>query len=101
MHHARNQECVRNTEALGNRIQTSLRVEFHILAGIQNVEPAYPQGYCGRENQHAQIEAAGYGDPCGSRGNTQCETEKEMRPMRKPLGVRIEKKNPESRRSKL
>jgi len=49
--------------------QAGLLVEIHVLAGVEHVKTADPERHGAAENQHAQIEMAGDGDPRGSGRN--------------------------------
>ena len=54
MHEARNQQCARDAETLGDGVEPGLAVEVHVLAGVKDVEAANPERDRGAEDQHAR-----------------------------------------------
>ena len=50
-------------------------VEFDVLAGVENVESADPERDGGAEDQHARVERATNGDPCGGGRDAESEAE--------------------------
>ncbi len=82
-----------DAETLGHGKQAGRAVVFQVLAGVEHIEAADPQRHRGAQDQHARIERAGDGDPCGRRRHSQAETQHQVRPRREALGVGIEKQN--------
>src|SRR6185369_13095273 len=67
VHHARNEQSVRDAKALGNGVQASASVIVKVLAGVKHVEAADPKSDRGAQDQHAGIESASDRDPCRGR----------------------------------
>src|SRR5262249_2545279 len=101
VHNARNPECLLDAKALRNGKEARVLVEVHVLARIENVEAPNPQRDRGAENQHAQIEMPRNCNP-GRRGrNSQCETQKKVRPVGEALCKGIKEKNSKRDRRKF
>src|ERR1700678_1734258 len=78
VHAASNQQRARDSELLRNGIESCGLVELHILARIQNVEPADPKSDRRAENQHAPIKRTANRDPGSSGRQTQTKTQHKM-----------------------
>src|SRR5216684_919876 len=93
MHSASDAQRFGNPEFFGHGEEPCAPVVIDILACIEHVKPAHPQGNRGAKNKHPRIEAARNGDPRGGRRDAQRKSEKKMRPIRKALRERIKKQN--------
>src|SRR5256885_2053210 len=78
VHRASNEEGIGDAKAAGYGKQTGALVEFDVLACVRHVQAPGPQGNRGVEEQHAQIETPGDGDPSCGRGDSQGKAEEEM-----------------------
>src|SRR5258708_19077350 len=99
MHRSRYQQRPGNPEFLRDGKKRRAPIVLNVLASVEHVKPADPQRYRRAKNQHARIEAARDGDPCGGGRDTQSKSEKKMRPVGEALVERIEKKNGDGQRS--
>ena len=93
VHQARDDQRVRNSKPLRHRKQPGLFIEVHVLASVQHVEAAHPQRNRSAKNQHSPVQAARNRNPRGRRRNSQCKSEKQVRPVRESLGVRIKEQD--------
>src|SRR4029077_13861239 len=93
VHRARDQKRICDSESFWHGKQSGMLIKIHILASVENIESAHPERDGSAQNQHAQIEIAGDGDPRSCGRNAQRESQKKMRPAGETLGVRIEKQN--------
>src|ERR1700730_7394341 len=91
VHDAGDQESVGDAEALGNGKEAGAAIVIDVLAGVENIEAADPEGYGGAEKKHTGIEAAGDGDPRGRGRNAESEAEDEVGPTGEAFGEGIEK----------
>ena len=96
MHHTSDQQSVGDPEFLGHGEEPGALVVLNILARVEHVKSPDPQRNRRAQNEHAQIEAAGDGDPGGGRRDAQRKSEKKMRPVGEPLGEGIEKQHGDS-----
>ena len=74
-------------------MQTSAAVEIVILAGIEDVESAYPERDRRRKKKNARIERAANRDPRRGGRDTQCKSEYQVRPSRHALGIGVEQQH--------
>src|ERR1700682_2174210 len=101
VHDAGDPEGIGDAEALGNGKEASAAVVVDVLASVEDIEAADPEGDCCAKNKHARIEAAGDGDPGGRGRDAEGETENEVGPTGEAFGKGIEEKNEESEGSEF
>ena len=77
-------------------MQSGLVVEIVILASVKNVESGYPEGNGSAEEEDAGIERGTHRDPGSCRSDAEGESEHQVRPAGKTLGVRIQQNYGES-----
>ena len=70
-------------------VQSVTRVEFEILATVEDVEPPNPERDGRSQQKNSGIQRATHRDPCGSRSDAQRQPEHKMRPARKAFGVGV------------
>src|SRR5271156_2579258 len=95
MHGARDEEGTGYAEFFWDGVEAGGSVEFDVLAGIEHVESAYPESDGGAEDQHARVERATNGDPCGGRRDAESEAENEMGPGGETFCEGVEKQDGE------
>src|SRR5260370_12681947 len=101
VHPSRNHERIGDPEFFRHGKKPRALIVVDVLTRVEHGKSTGPQRNCSAKDQHAPIETAGDGDPCGSRRDAQGKSEKEMRPVGEPLGEGIEKKNRDGQRRKL
>ena len=84
-----------DSEIARDGMQSSVAIEFVVLAGVEHVETCDPEGNGRGEQQDAEIERAAHGDPRGSWSDTQGKAQNEMRPARDALAVGVEQQDGE------
>ena len=89
MHAARDGDRGRHAEARRNRPQPVPAIEVHVLAGVEDVEPAHPQTDGQTEQPRLGPRAAAGGDPPADRRHRHRQAEEELRVGGVALGERI------------
>jgi len=93
VHDARDAESAGHSEAFGDGVEAGLLVEFDVLAGVEDVEASDPERDGGTEDEHARVERAADGDPCGGGRDAEAESEDDVRPGGEALGVGIKEED--------
>lgn len=95
MHGAGGPEGGRDADGLGQGVETGGAVVFAVLAGVEDVESAGPEGDGGGEHKDAGVERAADGDPGGGGSQAEGESEAEVGPAGEAFEVAVAKEDGE------
>src|SRR5258708_2314090 len=91
MEEAADPQSVSNAAITRKGVQSTLLVEFNVLARIQDIKSCDPKRYCRGEQQDARIQRASHCNPCGGGSDSESEPQHQVRPARPAFCIRVKK----------